>query len=56
MRFRERLAIAIAWRLPKRVVMWAALRLVAHATMGPWSTQEVSELTAMDALKRWPVQ
>lgn len=43
----------IAYRLPREVVYWATLRLVAHATTGKYSEQIVPELTAMDALDRW---
>jgi hypothetical protein len=43
----------IAWRLPRRLVMWAAVRLIIHATAGEYSAQVVPELTAMDALRRW---
>lgn len=52
-RFKERIAIRIAWALPKRIVQWAAIRLIAHATQGAYSTQVVPDLSAMDALKRW---
>lgn len=43
----------LAWRLPKPLVMWAAVRLGAHATTGAYSDTVVPELTFMDALKRW---
>lgn len=43
----------IAWLLPRRIVMWASVRLIAHATQGVYSNQIVPALTAMDALKRW---
>ena len=43
----------IAWRLPKRLVYWCAIRVMANATHGEWSSQVVPELEAMDALKRW---
>jgi len=43
----------IAWRLPKWLVKWAAVRLIAHATAGEYSTTIVPELRVMDALKRW---
>jgi len=43
----------VAWRLPRRLVMWAALRVVAYATQGDYSDTVVPDLTAMDALKRW---
>lgn len=54
-RILERVCTAIAWRLPRRLVMWCAIRVIAHATQGPYSGQVVPELTAMDALKRWDV-
>lgn len=43
----------IAWLLPKRVVMWAFIRVGAHATTGAYSHTVVPELPMMDALKRW---
>lgn len=50
---RERLTVWLAWRLPKPLVYWATLRLIAHATQGRYSNQVVPDLSAMDALKRW---
>lgn len=52
---KEKLAIWIAWRLPKRLVMWCAIRLIANATQGEYSSQIVPELSAMDALQRWSI-
>ena len=49
----EKIWMWLAWRLPKELVKWAAIRLMAHATQGPYSNQVVPELSAMDALKRW---
>jgi hypothetical protein len=43
----------LAWRMPKPLVMWCAVRLMANATQGAWSGQVVPELTAIDALQRW---
>jgi hypothetical protein len=43
----------LAWRLPRRLVMWCAIRLIAHATQGRYGDTVVPELTAMDALQRW---
>lgn len=43
----------IAWHLPKRLVMWAAVRLIAHATTGEYSHTETPALLAVDALERW---
>ena len=53
--YRNRLCEFIAYRLPARVVYWAAIRMFAHATTGKYSEQIVPDLTAMDALQRWPV-
>lgn len=39
--------------LPKRVVHWCAIRVIAHATTGKYGNQIVCKLTAMDALDRW---
>lgn len=49
----EKMWIWLAFRLPRPLVMWAALRLGAHATQGRYSNQEVPALSFMDALKRW---
>ena len=46
----------LAWRLPRELVKWATIRLVAHATQGVWSNTVVPELTAMDAIERWDPQ
>ena len=43
----------IAWRLPRKLVYWAAIRLLSHATVGKYGDQIVPELLAMDALGRW---
>jgi hypothetical protein len=49
----EKITMAIAWRLPRSLVYWCAIRLGAHATQGPYSNQEVLALNFVDALKRW---
>jgi hypothetical protein len=49
----EKLWIKISWLLPRKLVYWACIRLIAHATTGKFSNQIVPELTAMDALERW---
>lgn len=52
-KIRERFTIWLAWRLPKYLVYWCAIRLLSHATTGEYSHQVVPELKAMDALDRW---
>lgn len=49
----ERAAMALAWRLPRWLVYWCAIRLGAHATTGQYSTTVVTDLPFMEALKRW---
>lgn len=53
MSMKEKLAIKVAFALPRNVAMWAAIRVGAHATQGPFSKQVVPDLLFMDALKRW---
>jgi len=43
----------LAYRLPKPLVMWCAIRVVANATTGRYGATIVPELSAMDAIKRW---
>lgn len=50
---REKILIWVAWHLPRKLVMWCAIRVGANATQGAYSNQEVPELKFMDALKRW---
>jgi len=52
----EKWMLWVVWRLPKRLVMWCAIRVMANATTGQYSNQVVPELTAMDALTRWGVE
>jgi hypothetical protein len=49
----ESIKIWIVWHLPRWMVYWASIRLVAHATQWAYSDQIVPDLRAMDALKRW---
>ena len=53
MGWKDRMCIWIAWMLPKRLVKWCAVRLMARATCGQYSEQIAPELTALDALQRW---
>jgi hypothetical protein len=49
----ERFWTWLAWKLPRPLVYWAAIRLLAHATTGRYGSTIALELTAMDALRRW---
>lgn len=50
---KEKIAIKIAWALPKYLVMWCAIRIISYATVGKYGSTIVPELGAMDALQRW---
>ncbi len=43
----------LAFRLPTKLVYWATVRLIAHATTGDFADTFIPELTVMDALERW---
>lgn len=43
----------LAWKLPRRLVYWAAIRLMAHATCGKWGSHPVPQVSIIDALNRW---
>jgi hypothetical protein len=49
----EKFWMNLAWLLPKELVKWAAVRLIANATTGQFADTVVPELSAMDALQRW---
>lgn len=50
---KERMWFWLAWKLPKSLVYFAAIRLAVFATQGEYSKTIVPDLTAMDALRRW---
>lgn len=49
----EKIKMKIAWIMPKWLVYWCSIRLMAHATQGEYGSQIGPELGAMEALKRW---
>lgn len=50
---KEKLIDYIAWRLPRSIVMAAAVRLMVNATTGPYEHELSPSVTCVDALKRW---
>lgn len=52
-KMKDKIQMAIAWKLPKWLVKWAAVRLIAHATTGKYGSTVVPDLSAMEALNRW---
>lgn len=49
----ERLRMTIAWKLPRSIAYWAAIRVMANATTGRYGTTNPTELPCIEALKRW---
>lgn len=50
---KEAVCMGIAWALPRRLVEWAFIRVWAFGTVGQYSEQDATTLTAADALKRF---
>lgn len=48
----ERMLIWTAWRLPRRLVYWAAIRLTAEASV-TFHDKEMGAITAQEALRVW---
>lgn len=53
---KNKIQMWFAWKLPRWLVQWAAIRMVAHATTGKYSTTVVPELSAVEALRRWDAE
>ena len=52
-KYKEKLLLAVVWKLPKSIVYWCAIRLGANATQGEWVNESPTDLKFMTALKRW---
>ncbi len=50
---REKFWQWLAGKLPKPLIYFAAVRLIAHATSGKHGTTVLPELPAVEALGRW---
>jgi len=49
----DKIAMQVAWWLPREVALWAYIRVMAHATQGPYGNQHVDDVRYSDAYKRW---
>ena len=49
----EKIWMWIAWHLPKELVKWASVRLMAHATTGEYGKCNTPSTTIIEALERW---
>jgi len=52
-KYQDKAAMFVAWMLPRRVVLWAYVRVMAHATSGPYGTENVDSITYSTAYRRW---
>ena len=53
MRAWDQFCFSLAWKLPKRINYWAAVRVFAHATSGRYAGEEVTKINVVEAMKRW---
>lgn len=51
--FMEWLAIKVAWLLPRRIALWAMIRVAAHATQGPWGNEHPDSIGYKEMHDRW---
>ena len=49
----ENFIMWVAWKLPRHLAYWAAVRVSAEASQGGYAHDLVPEITMMDALDRW---
>jgi len=43
----------LAWKLPKKLVYYATVRLIAWGTSGDYSYTNVTSVRAVTVIKRW---
>jgi len=49
----DKAAMYVAWALPRRVALWAFIRVMAHASQGPYGHENVNDITYRQAYDRW---
>lgn len=55
-KLRERIQMKIVWSLPRRLIMWAVMRAMAHATSGRWGNEVVSfDMPVKTLIDRWEI-
>ena len=52
-KLKEGMRFKIAWLMPRWLVYFCSIRMIAHATQGEYGNTVVPDLSAMDALDRW---
>ena len=51
--WKENFTMWVAWRLPRQLVYWCAVRLIAEAASSDDFMDDVPSLGAMEALELW---
>ena len=51
----ERLKVWVAWKLPRWLVHWCVIRLMAHATTQVYPDRTPDSITIWEYLKAWDV-
>jgi len=49
----EKLFEYLAWKMPRRLVYWCAIRLMSSATCGKYSDTHPDEISVIEALDAW---
>lgn len=49
----ENVMLFLAGLMPKRLIYWCSIKLIAYSTTGKYGNTIVPELTAMEALNRY---
>lgn len=52
-KLRDNLAMWVAWHLPRRVVMWAYVRVGAEVSVTTFREKDVSAMGMMETLDAW---
>lgn len=55
-RLKERIAIKIAYALPRRLAYWAYIRVHSEATVTTHQDKTPDQVTVFDAMKSWAAQ
>jgi len=50
---KEKLLVWLAYHLPKSLVYWAAIRVLATASCEEFAEREITAITGAEALKAW---
>jgi len=53
MTIKEKLLVWLAYKTPRKLAYWCAVRVLANATTGKYSNTVVGDLDALKALQRW---